>query len=304
MQVGVQLPQLGVAATRDLVLRHARTAEAAGFDALWVNDHVVFPREWSSPYPYSPDGVVPPRTTVDHSILEPLTELAFVAGVTSTIQLGTAVLVLNYRQAVLTAKLISTLDHLAGGRFILGAGMGWAKEEMAVLGMPPDRRGARFEESLRVLRAFFDDDWVDGFEGEFHAVDGWTARPRPPRRVPVWIGGDSPQQLRRIGEIGDGWLAHAGYLGRTTEAMEPARAAAAAAGRDPSALTVAMNGVGVLAADRLEQAAERLHAARESGVDHAVVGLHPRELEAAPDLVERFASVYLADLQKADLRKD
>ncbi|MDA1062304.1 MAG: LLM class flavin-dependent oxidoreductase, partial [Chloroflexi bacterium] len=179
MQVGVQLPQLGVGATRELVLRHAHAAETAGFDALWVNDHVVFPREWSSAYPYSPDGVVPPRTTVDHSILEPLTELAFVAGVTSTIELGTAVLVLNYRQAVLTAKLISTLDHLAGGRFILGAGMGWAKEEMAVLGMPPNRRGARFEESLRVLRAFFDDDWVDGFEGEFHAVDGWTARPRP-----------------------------------------------------------------------------------------------------------------------------
>ena len=96
MQVGVQLPQLGVAATRDLVLRHARAAEAAGFDALCVNDHVVFPREWSSPYPYSPDGVVPARTTVDHSILEPLTELAFVAGVTSTIQLGTAVLVLVF----------------------------------------------------------------------------------------------------------------------------------------------------------------------------------------------------------------
>jgi probable F420-dependent oxidoreductase len=298
MQVGVQLPQLGELASRDLVLRHARAAEAAGFDALWVNDHVVFPREWRSPYPYSPDGVVPPRTTVDHSILEPLTELTFVAGATSTIQLGTAVLVLNYRQAVYTAKIVASLDHLAGGRFLLGAGMGWAKEEMEVLGMPSDRRGAHFEESVRLIRRLLDEDWVDGFEGEFHAVDGWTARPLPPRHVPVWIGGDSPQQLRRIGEIGDGWLAHAGYLGRTTEAIEPAREAAARAGRDPDALVVAMNGVGLLASDRLEQTAERLHTARESGVDHAIIGLHPREIEAAPDLVERFAVDYLTDVQK------
>ena len=297
MQVGVQLPQLGERATRDLVLRHARAAEASGWDALWVNDHVVFPREWRSPYPYSPDGVVPPRTTVDHAILEPLTELAFAAGATETIGLGTAVLVLNYRHAVLAAKLIASLGTLAEGRFVLGAGMGWAREEMEVLGMPSDRRGARFEASLRVIRRFLDEDWVDGLDTGFHAIDGWTARPRPARRVPIWIGGDSPQQLRRVGEIGDGWLAHAGHLGRTEDSMAAAREAAERAGRDPASLVVAMNGVGILAADRLEQTAERLHAARESGVGHAIVGLHPREIEAAPDLAERFAADYLASVR-------
>jgi len=297
MQVGVQLPQLGEAASRDLVIRHARAAEDAGFDALWVNDHVMFPREWRSPYPYAPDGVVPPRTYVDHSIIEPLTELTFVAGVTSTIGLGTSVLVLNYRSAAYTAKLVASIDHLAGGRFLLGAGMGWAREEMEVLGMPTNRRGDRFEASLRVIRALLDEEWVDGVETEFHTVDGWTARPLPPRHVPIWIGGDSPQQMRRIGELGDGWLAHAGYLTRAEEAMTPAREAAEQAGRDPAALKIAMNNVGALAADRLEQAAERLHAARDSGVNHAIVGLHPRQLEDAPELAQRFASDYLAELQ-------
>ena len=140
MDVGILLPQAGERATRDVVLRHARAAEEAGFDSLWTNDHVVFPREYRSRYPYSADGKLPGRVHIDASLLEPLTELAFVAGATSRVQLGVAVLVLNMRQAVLHAKIMATLDHLAGGRFILGAGMGWAKEEFEVLGMPSDRR--------------------------------------------------------------------------------------------------------------------------------------------------------------------
>ncbi|MXW35013.1 MAG: TIGR03619 family F420-dependent LLM class oxidoreductase [Chloroflexi bacterium] len=297
MQVGVQLPQLGERASRDLVIRHALAAEEAGFDALWVNDHVMFPREWRSPYPYAPDGEVPPRTYVDHSIIEPLAELTFVAGVTSTIGLGTSVLVLNYRSAAYTAKLIASIDHLAGGRFVLGAGMGWAREEMEVLGQPTNRRGDRFEANVRVIRALLDEEWVDGLETEFHTVDGWTARPLPPRHVPIWIGGDSEQQMRRIGELGDGWLAHAGYISRAEEAMAPAREAAERAGRDPAALRIGMNNDGILAEGRLEQAAERLHTARDSGVNHAIIGLHPRQIEDAPDLAQRFASDYLAELQ-------
>ena len=275
MQVGVQLPQLGEAASRDLVLRHARAAEDAGFDALWVNDHVMFPREWRSPYPYAPDGVVPPRTYVDHSIIEPLTELTFVAGVTSTIGLGTSVLVLNYRSAAYTAKLISSIDHLAGGRFLLGAGMGWAREEMEVLGMPTNRRGDRFEASVRVIRALLDEEWVDGLETEFHTVDGWTARPLPPRHVPLWIGGDSPQQMRRIGELGDGWLAHAGYISRAEEAMAPAREAARARRPRPGR-----------ADDRDEQRRSPRRrpagAGRRAAAHGARLGREPRDHRAAP----------------------
>ena len=294
MEVGVLLPQAGDRVTRELVLRHARAAEEAGFDSLWTNDHVVFPREYRSRYPYSADGKLPGRVHADASLLEPLTELAFVAGATSRVRLGVAVLVLNMRQAVLHAKIMATLDHLAGGRFILGAGMGWAKEEFEVLGMPADRRGARFEESLRLTRALWTGEWVDGFEGEFHRLDGWISRPAPPRPVPIWIGGDSPQQMRRIGELADGWLTHGNYLGRAREAMAPAREAAERAGRDPDALAVAMTGIALLAGDRLGQVRERLERARESGVDHAIVGLHPAEVAGAPDLLRRFGADHLA----------
>ncbi len=297
MQVGVLLPQAGEKATRELILRHARAAEEAGFDAVWTNDHVVFPREYRSKYPYTADGKLPGRVHVDASLLEPLTELAFVAGATSRIQLGVAVLVLNMRQAVLHAKIMATLDHLAGGRFILGAGMGWAREEMEVLGMPSDHRGARFEEGLRLIQELWEQDWVDGFEGEFYHVDGWTSRPHPPRHVPIWLGGDSPQQMRRIGELADGWLTHGNYLDNASEAMEPARAAAVNAGRDPAALQICMTGIALLASDRIGQIEERLQRARESGVDHAIIGLHPAELEDAPDLMQRFAEESLGELQ-------
>ena len=297
MEIGILLPQAGEQATREQVLLHARAAEDAGFDSLWTNDHVVFPREYRSRYPYSADGKLPGRVHVDASLLEPLTELAFVAGATSRVQLGVAVLVINMRQAVLHAKIMATLDHLAGGRFILGAGMGWAKEEFEVLGMPSDRRGERFEEGLRLTRKLWTEDWVDGFEGDFYEVDGWTSRPHPPRHVPIWLGGDSPQQMRRIGELADGWLTHGNHLDDAREAMAPAREAAAAAGRDPDALVIAMTGIALLASDRLGQLEERLGQARENGVDHAIVGLHPGELQQAPELMQRFAEDHFAGLK-------
>ena len=127
MKIGLRLPQVGPHATRDLVLRFAETAEHAGYDSLWTIDHVVRPRAYSSRYPYAANG----RSTADPTdpLLESLTLLAFVAAVTQRIELGTSVLVLPMRQPVLHAKIIASLDHLAGGRFILGAGLGWAREE-------------------------------------------------------------------------------------------------------------------------------------------------------------------------------
>ena len=296
MKLGPMLPQAGPAARRELVLRVAQTAEDAGYDSVWVNDHVVFPREWTSRYPYSPTGRPPGRVTIEGSLLEPLTELAFVAAATSRVELGTAVFVLPMRQPVLMAKVLATIDHLAGGRLILGAGIGWAKEEFEVLGMPWDRRGARFEEMIRLLRAFWTQEWVD-FTGEFYTVDGWTSRPQPPRHVPILVGGHGPAQMRRIGQLADGWLTHGNSVPTLQQDFEPARAAARAAGRDPDTLTIAMTGIGLLAQDALGEVAERMHRAKEAGVQHATIGIHPREWESAPALLEQFAAKHLKALQ-------
>lgn len=298
MQVGPIVPQSGPFAQRDLILRHAQTAEAAGYDALWVNDHVVYPRDYTSKYPYSPTGRLPARVTVEGSIIEPLTLLTFVAAVTTRVQLGTAVLVTPMRAPVLLAKIIASLDHLAGGRYILGAGMGWAKEEFEVLSMPFDRRGKRFEEGMELMQRLWTEDWVDGFDGEFYEVDGWTSKPQPPRRVPVWLGGESDRQFRRVGQWADGWLTHSDRIPRLGEDIDHIRREAEKASRGISDITIAMTGIAMLRREGLEDAAERLQRAKEAGVQHATLATHPRDLEAAPELLEEFAQKYLPELQK------
>src|ERR1700681_4260340 len=112
-RIGIQLPQWGAAASRKNVLEIARAAEAMGFDSVWASDHVVYPLEGSTPYPYAGSGDKP--FTPDEGYLEALTTLAVVAGATSTIQLGTSVLILPMRETLLTAKAIATLDVLSDG---------------------------------------------------------------------------------------------------------------------------------------------------------------------------------------------
>ena len=296
MKVGLLIPQAGPEVTPDLVRRYAQAAESAGYDSLWTIDHVVIPREWRSQYPYTPSGAPPRRIQIDAHLLEPLTQLAYVAAVTSRVELGTSVLVLPMRQPVLHAKIMATIDYLAGGRFILGAGIGWAAEEYEVLSVPFERRGARMDEALQVVRSLWTEDWVD-FEGEFYHVDGWTSKPHPPRHLPIWLGGDAPAMMRRIGRLADGWLAPANHIPTAQADFEVAREAAAAAGRDPTALTLAMAGITLLRDDRQEEAAERMHAARHAGVQHAILGLHPQHIEGSPERIQAFAEAFLPALQ-------
>src|SRR5216117_577962 len=122
MRFGCHLPVYGPAATRDTLVGYAQRAEALGYDSLWASDHVVLPWRIASRYPYNATGEFPLPPTID--FLEPLTVLALVAGVTERVKLGTSVLVLPHRHPVLTAKILASIDHLAPGRVILGAGVG------------------------------------------------------------------------------------------------------------------------------------------------------------------------------------
>ncbi|HUF91218.1 MAG TPA: LLM class flavin-dependent oxidoreductase, partial [Candidatus Limnocylindria bacterium] len=118
----------GAAATRPALLGLARQAEALDYDSLWVSDHVVLPWRIDSRYPYNASGDFPLPPATD--FLEPLTALSLVAAVTERVALGTSVMVLPHRHPVLAAKMLATLDHLAPGRVILGAGVGWMREEI------------------------------------------------------------------------------------------------------------------------------------------------------------------------------
>jgi len=288
MEVGVHVPQVGPLANRATMEAFARVADDLGYNGLWVFDHVVLQKEQQSRYPYSADGSLGFPPTMD--FLEPLTQLAFLAGVTKRARLGTSVLVLPMRQPVLHAKIMATIDALSGGRFVLGAGVGWWKQEFEVLGVPFERRGKRMDECLQLVRALWTEEWVD-FRGEFYEVVDWTCNPKPqrPGGIPIWLGGESRQQLERVGKYADGWLATIRSLPKLDEGLAIAREAAAKAGRDPDALVVAIEGAGILTPDNADAVAENLAKLRERGVAHAILGVHPRHMAEAAPVLEAFA---------------
>jgi probable F420-dependent oxidoreductase len=204
----------GQVATRGNVIAFARRMEELGYDSLWASDHVAVPYAIASRYPYRETGEFP--LAPDANFLEPLVALALVAGVTERVQLGTTVLVLPHRNPVLAAKMLATLDHLAPGRVVLGAGVGWMKEEITLLGAPFERRGAWSDEAIRIMRACWRDQRTH-HRGEFFAFDDVGVFPKPARGdIPIWIGGHTPRALRRVAALGDGW--HAAFP--TFEAVE------------------------------------------------------------------------------------
>ena len=294
MEIGLHVPQVGPRATSEHVTTFAQAADAAGFDGLWVFDHVVLQKEQQSKYPYSADGTIgfPPSM----NFLEPLTQLTYLAAVTERIQLGTSVLVLPMRQPVLHAKIMATLDFLSGGRFILGAGVGWWKQEFEVLSTPFERRGKRMDECLHLMKALWTDEWVN-FQGEFYEAVDWTCNPKPARPIPVWLGGESRQLMERIGKYADGWLASSASLATLREDFEVAQHAAEKAGRDPAALQLAIEG-GFTLSDRdgNEAAVERLEQLKELGVAHAIGVVHPRAADPGA-VMAAFASEHLGALR-------
>lgn len=296
MEIGLHVPQVGRAAAKENVAAFAKTADEAGYDGLWVFDHVVLQKEQQSKYPYSADGSLGFPATLD--FLEPLTLLTFLAGITKRVRLGTSVLVLPMRQPVLHAKIMSTIDFLSGGRFVLGAGVGWWKQEYEALSVPFASRGRRMDECLQLVRALWTQEYVD-FRGEFYEVVDWACNPKPVQAggIPIWLGGESRKQLERIGTYGDGWLATAKSLTTLRDDFAVAREAATAAGRDPERLTIAIEGAGALRPDDLEKTAERLHGLKDLGVRHAILAVHPRHLHDAAGVLETFALAHLKELQ-------
>jgi probable F420-dependent oxidoreductase len=238
MEWGVHLPHLGRQATRDNVVRFAQRVEALGFDSAWVSDHIAWPSAIQSKYPYSEDGSFAPAP--DLPWLDTIGTLFFVAGCTERLRLGTSVLILGHRPPVLTAKAVASLDVLSGGRAILGVGVGWMREEFEVLGMPFDRRGARADEQLALLRVLFRDA-RPRFDGPFTTLPEVGFEPKPIQaRLPIWVGGDSEAAYRRTARTGDGF--HAAFQDRAVveRAWARVRTLAEEAGRDPGDLVLSV----------------------------------------------------------------
>lgn len=296
MEIGVHVPQVGPRASREGVAAFARAADDAGFDGLWVFDHVVLQKEQQSKYPYSPDGSMGFPPTMD--FLEPLALCSWLAGITSRARIGTSVLVLPMRQPVLHAKIMATIDHLSGGRFVLGAGVGWWKQEYETLGVPFERRGARMDECLQLVKALWSEEFVQ-FRGEFYECVDWACNPKParPEGIPIWLGGESKKQLDRVGKYADGWLATAKSLPTLKEDFARAQQAAEKAGRDPAALKLSLEGAGALTPDNLDQTAAGLARLKDMGIFHAVIGVHPRHMAEAPAILKEFGEKHLPALK-------
>jgi probable F420-dependent oxidoreductase len=204
MRLGLHALGIGAGATRAVIDEVAAAAERSGFATLWSGEHVVMVDRSASRYPYSDDGQIAVPAQADW--IDPMIGLSFAAAATSTITLATGVLLLPEHNPVLMAKQAATLDTLSGGRFTLGIGIGWSREEFDALGVPFERRGARTVEYVEAMRTLWRDD-VASFDGEFVNFDSVRVNPKPvrDRRIPIVLGGNSDAALRRVAAWGDGW---------------------------------------------------------------------------------------------------
>lgn len=203
---GTSMPSRGDMASPENLRTLAQRAESLGFDSVWVSDHIILPRKVDSFYPYAADGVATFRPDEDY--YDPLATLNFLAGCTQKIRLGTHVLILPYRNPVVTAKMLSTLDVLSGGRVILGAGVGWMEEEFQALGLDTyAQRGAVTDEYIQLFKELWTKDEPE-FQGEHYQLSGMGFMPKPVQKPhpPIWIGGHTNPAIRRAAEYGDGWM--------------------------------------------------------------------------------------------------
>ncbi|MEJ2886514.1 TIGR03619 family F420-dependent LLM class oxidoreductase [Actinomycetospora aeridis] len=278
MRIGVTVPNFGPAATADSLRAWAAVVEDAGFDFLMVGDHVAATPDVTAAYP--------------GPFWEPLTLLGYLAGVTRRVELGTTVLVVPYREPLLTARSLAGLDQLSDGRLIVGVGVGWAGAEFAALGLDPRRRGEVTDEYLRALLALWSDDVVS-FAGRHVAFTDVDARPRPHRtpHPPLWIGGNGAAARRRAARFGQAWhplRVPAGWLRAT--GLPALRAAADAEGRPAPALAPRVvlhpttehraDGDRLVGEGRPDQIRADLDELRELGATHVLLDTH-RDADAA-----------------------
>ena len=204
---GLDVGIYGPLANPQTILQLAQHAETVGFESIWLADHVAFPVSFKSEYPYSAQGNFPSR--LSDPLMEPVATMGVLVGATKRLRIGTAALIMPYRNPVLLARMLVTLDHFSGGRIVLGAGVGWLEEEFKVLGSYDfKKRGRVTDEYLEIFKAVCAGGEVS-YRGETYAFDpifsspGSVQRPHPP----ILIGGLSNAALRRVVRHGNGWLA-------------------------------------------------------------------------------------------------
>jgi probable F420-dependent oxidoreductase len=282
-----------------VVVDFCRAADRAGFDGLWTADHVVVPARVESfytlrakPMPYPFEAL---RETMGLN-LELNTTLAVAAAVTERVKLCTGIAILPIRNPVLNARQLASIDQYSGGRLVYGVGVGWLKEEADAMGMPWDRRGARSDEQIELLRTLWTATGdVVQFDGEFYPLPPMDPRPLPVQRpIPILIGGHSDPALDRVARLGDGWIAAGMGAERFQDAMGRLAAACDRHGRDVGELVI-VNGehpdvlLDPAAPDmpaQVAHAVEGLHAYEAMGVTHMKVSIRTTDPSALIETID------------------
>jgi probable F420-dependent oxidoreductase len=278
VKLGVVFPQTEIGDDPDRVAEFATTAESLGYDHIIAYDHVLGAStenrpDWQGPY-------------TDKSMFHEVFVLyGYLAGLTETLELVTAVLILPQRQTVLVAKQAASLDVICKGRLRLGIGTGWNEVEYEALNQDFSNRGQRSEEQIDVLRKLFREE-VISYHGEWHSISEAGLNPLPVKRhIPIWLGGMAPQVIDRVGRIADGWFPF--FNPELEQQLASVRNTASQHGRNPDDIGIeVMVGLGDAGPKQLDQ----LKALQDMGVTHSAVvtmnvGLSP---DQHIDAIKRF----------------
>jgi probable F420-dependent oxidoreductase len=245
MKIGICTEAPGPWSSGDFLRRSAQAVERAGFASLWFGDHVLLFGSYESKYPYAGvaswaadenEAPIPdPRTP----FVDPLMAMTWTAAATSTLELGTSIMILPQRNPVVLAKEIACLDEMSQGRITLGVGVGWCKEEAEAIGVDWVSRGKLTDEYIDVMRTLWEQDAAEFRGRTFSFKDAYLyPRPRNGGKLPIMIGGDTEVALRRVARAGDGWLCFSVPREDMAARVKRLKELAAEQGRDPEALRI------------------------------------------------------------------
>tara|TARA_B100000029_G_scaffold174370_1_gene171199 strand:- start:9709 stop:10644 length:936 start_codon:yes stop_codon:yes gene_type:complete len=305
MKFGFYLPNHGATARSEPLARIAQAGDLGGFECMVVGDHIIVPKVIDSPYPYTVGGEFPGGDTGEY--LEQLTLLTYLAALTENIKIVPSVMIVPYRNPVLTAKILATMDLLSEGRLILGVGVGWMEEEFEVMMSPPFKeRGKVTNEYLEIFKELWTSE-SPSYEGEYYSFSNIHFLPKPSQKPhpKIWVGGQSKAAIRRAVNLGNGWhpvgaipatplepeqiTAELDYLKRYSESV----------GRDPNELDIAMKaplydasmeGLRRKFSGSNEDILEDIAEYSEIGVSHIIFDMRSTDLTQTLEKIDWFSS--------------
>jgi probable F420-dependent oxidoreductase len=257
----------------------ARTAEALGFESFWCAEHPFIPVHTTSRFPGSADGVIPEAYS---HFIDPFVALARASGTTTRIKLATGIVLIPERHPLLLAKEVSTLDLFSGGRFLLGIGAGWLREETELMGGDFDHRWSQARESILAMKELWTKPEAE-FHGKFYDFPPVRSNPKPAQKPhpPVLLGGDAKNVLERVVAWGDGWLPNRVTPDQLREKRATLDRLAKEAGRDPAAISISVHGQ---PADR--DLIARLH---DAGATRVIV--RPATTKSEPEMARELTRI-------------